>query len=67
MGVWVENQISYLRPNRLHCDLCGQPIAGLYWKTVTESVGELSFCERAHEQKYFEYWLPRYGPAAGGS
>jgi hypothetical protein len=64
MGEWAVNEISYLRANRLHCDLCGQPIAGRYWRAVIEGVGEKAFCDPGHEQKYVDYWLPRYGRKA---
>ena len=64
MGEWATNVISYLRPNRLHCELCGQPLAGRYWSA--EHGGAVrAFCNEAHEQLYLDYWLPRYGAAAG--
>ena len=31
LGEWMENEISYLKPNRDACDLCGHPIAIRYW------------------------------------
>jgi hypothetical protein len=64
MGEWATSEISYLRANRLHCDLCGQPLAGRYWATVIEGVGEKAFCDPGHAQKYVDYWLPRYGANA---
>jgi len=63
VGEWATNEISYLRPNRLHCDLCGRPIVGRYWVTEIDA-GRRAFCEPGHEQRYIDYWLPRYGPAS---
>jgi hypothetical protein len=63
VGEWAVNEIGYLRPNRLHCDLCGQPIAGRYWRAEVQGV-QRAFCNPAHEQKFVDYWLPRYGEKA---
>jgi hypothetical protein len=64
VGEWATNEIGYLRANRLHCDLCGQPLAGKYWTAAVDGVAEKAFCDPAHEQKYLDYWLPRYGGRA---
>ena len=66
MGEWGTNVISYLRPNRLHCDLCGQPLAGPYWIAEVEQTAK-AFCSPAHERLYLDYWLPRYGATRAAS
>jgi hypothetical protein len=62
VGEWGTNVISYLRPNRLHCELCGQPLAGRYWIAEIDQAPK-AFCDPSHERLYFDYWLPRYGAA----
>jgi hypothetical protein len=66
MGKWRQAKIGYLKPNRTHCELCGQLIPGRYWVAAVEGV-ERVFCSPDHEQKYLDYWLPRYGPGAVAS
>jgi hypothetical protein len=65
MGEWSTTAISYVQANRVHCDLCGQPIAGRYWTVAIEGLGRRCFCQPDHERKYIEYWLPRYGATTG--
>lgn len=66
MGEWQHAEMGYLRPNRLCCRLCGQPIAGRHW--VADVDGERhAFCDPAHEETYRTYWLPRYGGKAGAA
>jgi hypothetical protein len=60
MGEWKEAEISYLKANRTSCDLCGRLVAGRYWAADVGGA-EKVFCDPAHERKYHEYWLPRYG------
>jgi hypothetical protein len=56
VGEWRTVEISYLKPNRTFCELCGQLLAGRFW-----SVDGKVFCGPDHERKYETYWLPRYG------
>lgn len=60
MGEWRQVEISYLRANRTHCALCGQPLPGRYW-VATVAGEEHIFCSPNHEARYGSYWLPRYG------
>jgi hypothetical protein len=60
MGEWRQAEIGYLKPSRNYCDLCGQLIPGRYWVAEVEGA-EHVFCSADHEQKYRDYWLPRYG------
>lgn len=64
MGEWRTNEISYLEPHRVVCELCGQLVPARHW--VDEISGaEHVFCNPGHAEKYTTYWLPRYGqPAA---
>ena len=64
MGEWQETQIGYLKAHRVHCELCGQPIPGRHWRADVDGTPRI-FCSPAHERMYHEYWLPRYGGAAG--
>ena len=66
MGEWRTADTGYLKPNRTHCDLCGQLIPGRYWVASVEGA-EHAYCGPQHEEKYVSYWLPRYRPADAGS
>jgi hypothetical protein len=66
MGEWREIEISYLKPNRIACELCGQLVARSFW--VSEIDGEEKvFCNPDHELTYRSYWLPRYGRRPAGA
>jgi hypothetical protein len=66
MGEWRTAETGYLKPNRTHCELCGQLIPGRYWAASVEGA-EHAYCSPEHEEKYVSYWLPRYRPADAGS
>ena len=65
MGEWVQIEVGYLRPNRLSCDLCGQPLAGRHWTAEVEGERR-SFCDPKHKETFGTYWLPRYGVEPAG-
>lgn len=65
MGTWQTYPISYLRPNRLHCAFCGQPIPVRLWKAEVDGRA-YGFCSPDHERRFQNYWLPRHGKAIGG-
>jgi hypothetical protein len=60
MGEWRSNEISYLEPHRVVCELCGQLVPGRHWIEQVDGV-ERVFCNPQHAEKYVSYWLPRHG------
>lgn len=62
MGEWRKAEISYLKANRTHCELCGQPLPGRFWAAEVEERRRI-FCSPEHEEKFVSYWLPRHGRA----
>jgi hypothetical protein len=60
MGEWKAVEISYLKTNRTHCDLCGRLLASRGWTAEVDGARRI-FCDPDHERKYRTYWLPRYG------
>jgi hypothetical protein len=63
VGEWRHVEIGYLKPNRTHCELCGQLVAGRCWTAEVEG-RERVFCSPEHEELFVSYWLPRHGRGA---
>jgi hypothetical protein len=65
-GEWVTPPVSYVEPMRIHCALCGRPIARRHWRAAP--AGEpLPFCDPEHEALYVSYWLPTHGQTKVGT
>jgi hypothetical protein len=60
MGEWRSNEISYLEPHRVVCELCGQLVPGRHWVQQIDGADRV-FCNPQHAEKYISYWVPRYG------
>ena len=63
MNGWRQLETPWYATDIVHCQLCGQMIAGQVW--VVEQGDAISrFCDSKCERTYNTYWAPRYERSA---
>lgn len=62
-GRWVEVVRAWHDSTLTQCDLCGRLIPRQGWQVESEG-RHLMFCNDGCEERYWDFWYPRYGGAA---